>query len=432
VVCYQLWENIVGRPGGPITEAHLREAGDVDKALTHFYEETLAAVLAEAPGQASERQLRAWFHRELITETGTRNVVRQGDQRTGSLPNSAVKLLQKHFLVRGETRSGDTWVELVHDRFIEPIRQSNLAWFNKNLNSIAVAAQTWKDTGKGSARLYEGRQLADAIARIEASPTEFGDLEQEYIEAGREARRRLAARRQGAFNWVLLGFVLVFAVLLVWSTLNLSRALQARSAAIDAQNTAVAAGDQAATDAAIARSVQSTSDAASTAAVADRSSMVATVVYVETRSAYALHVLATEEASLISALTAMPSPTVILTLAATPTPAGSYTPPPTRAIAPTPNRTVIAQETQLAQIQAAQTAIAFRLSITRVAVAQPTQMFAGTPVVPRAESPNTASNWLSQIRLQEVLRWFLIASAMVGLFLTLLWLLRKLFGSPNP
>ena len=65
-------------------------------------------------------------------------------------------------------------------------------------------------------------------------------------------------------------------------------------------------------------------------------------------------------------------------------------------------------------------------NITRVAVALPTQMFAGTAVAP------AASNWLSRIRLQEVLRWFLIAAAIVLIFLILLWLLRKLFGTPNP
>jgi hypothetical protein len=70
-------------------------------------------------------------------------------------------------------------------------------------------------------------------------------------------------------------------------------------------------------------------------------------------------------------------------------------------------------------------------NVTRVAVALPTQTFAGTAVVPRAEVLNAASSWWSRIKLQEVLRWFLIASAIVGIFLVLLWLLRKLFGSPS-
>ena len=47
------------------------------------------------------------------------------------------------------------------------------------------------------------------------------------------------------------------------------------------------------------------------------------------------------------------------------------------------------------------------------------------PVIP-------TTSFLFRIRLQEVLRWFLLSSTMIGVFLVLLWLLRKLFGSPNP
>ena len=100
----------------------------MDRALTQFYEETLAAALADpAAAGVSERQLRAWFDKELITETGTRGLVHQGESETGGLPNGVVQALQRRFLVRGEARGGDTWIELVHDRFVEPIRASNAA-----------------------------------------------------------------------------------------------------------------------------------------------------------------------------------------------------------------------------------------------------------------------------------------------------------------
>ena len=93
VVCYQLWENLgrgrtedgtatTDRRQVQITLDDLAEAGDVDRALTQFYEETLAAVLADpAAAGVSERQLRAWFDEELITEAGTRGLVHQGEQR---------------------------------------------------------------------------------------------------------------------------------------------------------------------------------------------------------------------------------------------------------------------------------------------------------------------------------------------------------------
>ncbi|MBK9094957.1 MAG: hypothetical protein IPM84_19765, partial [Anaerolineae bacterium] len=137
VVCYQLWEGLKGREEGErsskaatgerraITFEDLERAGDVDRALTQFYEETLAAALADpAAAGVSERQLRAWFDGDLITETGTRGLVHQGERETGGLPTAAVRALQHRFLVRAEARGGDTWIELVHDRFVEPIRAS--------------------------------------------------------------------------------------------------------------------------------------------------------------------------------------------------------------------------------------------------------------------------------------------------------------------
>ena len=97
VVCYQLWENLgKGTEGTQITFENLAEAGNVNQALTQFYEETLAAALADPAAKgSSERQLRAWFDNELITEAGTRGLVHQGEAETGGLPNGVVRALQR-------------------------------------------------------------------------------------------------------------------------------------------------------------------------------------------------------------------------------------------------------------------------------------------------------------------------------------------------
>jgi hypothetical protein len=140
VVCYQLWQGLgetdEGRgtkdEGRLITFDDLAQAGDVDRALTQFYEETLAAALADpAAGGASERQVRDWFDKELITETGTRGLVHQGESETSGLPNGVVLALQRRFLVRSEARGGDTWIELVHDRLVEPVLTTNRAWHSR-------------------------------------------------------------------------------------------------------------------------------------------------------------------------------------------------------------------------------------------------------------------------------------------------------------
>ena len=129
VVCYQLWENLAKqRPPTAgaigydyITTADLQAAGDVDTALARYYEETVTSVLAAPNAPVSERQLRTWFDTHLITPAGTRGLVLQGAATTGDLSNAVVRQLQARFLVRTESRAGGAWIELVHDRFVEPI-----------------------------------------------------------------------------------------------------------------------------------------------------------------------------------------------------------------------------------------------------------------------------------------------------------------------
>jgi hypothetical protein len=256
VVCYQLWENIHERPPGPITADDLREAGDVNRALILFYEDTLRAVLAdpsEQKARVSERQLRAWFGKELITEEGTRDLVRQGEESTGSLPNAVVERLQNRFLVRSETRSGDTRIELVHDRFVEPILESNRAWTARNLNPLTQAARAWRDANKDPVALYTGSQLAAAAGQLRASQQEFGKLEQEFIEEGQKAEFRRAARRQRSIAWGAALLALVFIALAGWALWSRGQARLAAqtAAAAEAEAEAQAQLAQDARDAAI-------------------------------------------------------------------------------------------------------------------------------------------------------------------------------------
>jgi hypothetical protein len=149
VVCYQLWKRLheeeVGLPaagGGAkgtktISMGDLAVAGNVDQALKEFYIQTLAAVLKEEAVKevgVIERTLRTWFDKELITDTGSRNTVfrNEASGKTGSIPNVVVNELTERFLLRTVLRGGGAWVELVHDRFVEPILQSNLIWFERN------------------------------------------------------------------------------------------------------------------------------------------------------------------------------------------------------------------------------------------------------------------------------------------------------------
>ncbi|MCX6032173.1 MAG: SUMF1/EgtB/PvdO family nonheme iron enzyme [Chloroflexi bacterium] len=206
VVCYELWENLEkgiegtgGTEGTQITFDDLAEAGDVNRALTQFYEETLAAALADpAAAGVSERQLRTWFDKELITEADTRGLVHQDEADTGGLPNGVVRALQRRFLVRGEARGGDTWIELVHDRFVEPIRASNAAWFPQHLSALQRQAALWDEQGRSPGLLLRGKELVMAEQWELEHEREIDPHEQAFLEACRAERARAEKERKSA------------------------------------------------------------------------------------------------------------------------------------------------------------------------------------------------------------------------------------------
>ena len=80
VVCHRLWET--SRPDlHRITQQDLAAFGQVDQSLVdqslaEYYAQRVAAVAAETG--TSERSIREWFDRRLITEQGVRGTVLMG------------------------------------------------------------------------------------------------------------------------------------------------------------------------------------------------------------------------------------------------------------------------------------------------------------------------------------------------------------------
>jgi WD40 repeat protein len=183
VVCYQLWEKMKGQPGDEIALQDLEHSGNVDNALADFYELAVANVL-NATG-VSEVSLRNWFERILITDTRTRGTVYQGANDTGGLPEQVVKALQRQFLLRTEIRAGGTWYELVHDRFIEPILQSNQAWWQAH--PLMRDARAWQDARRDESLLYRGRQFLEAEASAKSGQRD--PVVEEFLEAARKQAR---------------------------------------------------------------------------------------------------------------------------------------------------------------------------------------------------------------------------------------------------
>jgi hypothetical protein len=192
VVCYQLWENLRGRPAGDISQRDLQELGNVDRALADFYEQALAKAIA-ATAQ-SEPELRDWFERKLITEAGTRGSLYRGKEATAGIATATADFLVNQFVLRTESRAGGIWYELVHDRFIEPILQSNRDW-RAHQPLVVQMAEAWAAAGEDPAKLLEGQLLREVI---NSNRPELGKLGfvKKFIEASQAAQQAKESAQQ--------------------------------------------------------------------------------------------------------------------------------------------------------------------------------------------------------------------------------------------
>ncbi|MGB3219821.1 MAG: hypothetical protein WBD79_20690, partial [Anaerolineae bacterium] len=403
VVCYQLWENLAARSPlalagrgaggeGEITIADLAQAGNVDQALAAFYESAVASVVGQPALGVSEQQLRTWFSTKLITETGTRGTVFRNEPRgeTAGLPNAAVDVLARQFLLRTELRAGGSWVELVHDRFVEPILRANRA----RQTPLALDAEAWLAARRNPDLFYEGQKLQDALQQIELQPDEHTEVEREFLRLSQQEQDRRQALRRRRMQVVFGALGALIVVLAIAALVSATAARQISEVAELRRQEAVTSAADALTAEALARSERAlalaqrgTAEAASTQAVV----ALATAQAANTAQVQAMQDLEAALQTNLTALalsatpsTATPLPTSTASPTeppATPTPALSptstvsgVTPRPTataklrptatatRTGTPTPSSTsnplVVAQQTQLAGVRATQTALA--------------------------------------------------------------------------
>ena len=196
VVSRRLWEHLPDRAAGDqITAEDAEQFGNVDRALTDFYESALQQVLeqakplGEAQGwQVREGQLRRWFGKQLVTPAQTRGLVMRGSNDTGGLPNPVVDLLEARHLIRADVRAGARWYEISHDRLVEPIVRSNAEWEQTGQSSLHRAAQRWLDAGKNPDFLYRGDVLTKGLAYAEEHREACEPIDFEFLAASQKAQ----------------------------------------------------------------------------------------------------------------------------------------------------------------------------------------------------------------------------------------------------
>ncbi|HEV3409673.1 MAG TPA: hypothetical protein VG095_05235, partial [Chthoniobacterales bacterium] len=137
--------------------------GDVNDALARFYDRNVEK--AALAGKIGEGALRRWIETALITPTGTRGLAFRGAKgAAGRMPGLALKQLEEAHLIRREDRAGTITHELTHDRFIEPIQQSNRIWLGRFAEAEKIRARLEEKT-----QSYEtAHQLLDEACLREA------------------------------------------------------------------------------------------------------------------------------------------------------------------------------------------------------------------------------------------------------------------------
>ncbi len=233
VVCLRLWEHLP--PDDlEIGEEDIAAVGDVDSALSGYYAERIA--WAAATTGVSERAIREWCDRQLITEQGIRGQVLQGRERSQGLENRAIRMLIEAHLVRGEKRRGATWFELAHDRLIKPIQTNNLAWREAHLSPLQRQAALWDSQYRPDGLLLHDQELADAGQWAAGNADALTDVENAFLEACRENQRAIESSRRTDRIIRRLGIgamvvSLLALVALAWAWIERNQAIDARGTA---------------------------------------------------------------------------------------------------------------------------------------------------------------------------------------------------------
>ncbi len=195
VVCSRLWENLPEQEDRLIQWEEVAEFGDVDQALSGFYEDAVARCMRDA--NVGERNVRRWFAQQLITPLQTRGLVLRGADETGGLPNVAVDVLEGLHIIRAEARAGARWYELSHDRLVEPVIGSNRAWEEARQTPLRMAAKEWQETGDDSL-LYRGAALNMAVLDLDARTTYYEALSRDASSSEMETITAGIAEKLGA------------------------------------------------------------------------------------------------------------------------------------------------------------------------------------------------------------------------------------------
>ena len=231
VVCYSLWGSLLaGR--NQITLQDLQDVGNVDQALEKHYETRVRDVAEQKA--VSERIIREWFGKKLITVYKTRNMVlRETRKRAGELSDDVIRALQSD-LVRAEKRGASTFYELTHDRLVEPILANNKEWEAEHVSLLRGQAEIWDQQGRSDGLLLFGRDLVNAEKE---ATSDISRLEQDFLAAcrGLDARAKRERQQNRLRNILAIGATIALIVASVFGVQASNSEKQAQMALTTAE-----------------------------------------------------------------------------------------------------------------------------------------------------------------------------------------------------
>jgi WD40 repeat protein len=181
VVCRRLWDEL---PEGTtqITAAMLTSGGakfSTATALADYYA-AVAADVADKSG-VTERTIRDWFEKKLISQSKVRMQAEVGPADTGGLPNAAADRLEAAHVVRSlDSVSHHKTRELTHDRLVDPVIESNAA-FRAKLHFVQREAEAWDAAKRPGDRLLRTRRLWAGQSWVRKHRAEMLDFEKDYM-----------------------------------------------------------------------------------------------------------------------------------------------------------------------------------------------------------------------------------------------------------
>ncbi len=211
LVCQELWQNL--KPEATRIEVEdVRQFGDVSTVLRKFYE----AALTDA-AEKDQYAVRTWIDTQLITPGSTRGQVLESSSPAAGVPKAVADRLVDGYLLLREDRLGAQWLELAHDRLVEPVHASNAAWFS-NLLEWEQRVRNWageKNPDVRASHLVTGRALRQAREWFKQHPESVvGKYSGGYFAACAARQRQLNVKRAAVATLALL-LVLVSIALVV-------------------------------------------------------------------------------------------------------------------------------------------------------------------------------------------------------------------------